>query len=139
VEQAFKGRSVADYGFAVERTYEAIDHPDDVQRETDGSWRIKAGARVRVRVTMAVPSRRYHVALVDYLPAGFESLNPELATTEPIPEDKKKEANSTFIGATRGFNWWCGARSGSTIKTCATNVPRLSQRCCGVAFTITAT
>ncbi len=98
--------SSADYGFAVERTYEAIDHPDDVQRETDGSWRIKAGARVRVRVTMAAPSRRYHVALVDYLPAGFESLNPELATTEPIPEDKKKEANSTFIGATRGFNWW---------------------------------
>ena len=94
--------SSADYGFAVERTYEAIDHPEDVQREADGTWRIKAGARVRVRVTMAAPSRRYHVALVDYLPAGFESLNPELATTEAIPEDKKQEADSTYIGSTLG-------------------------------------
>ena len=37
--------------------------------------------------------------------AGFESLNPELATTEPIPEDKKEEANSSFIGSAHGFNW----------------------------------
>ena len=90
--------SSADYGFAVERTYEAIDDPGDVQREADGTWRVRAGARVRVRVNMAAPSRRYHVALVDYLPAGFESLNPELAVTEQIPEDKKQEAN--------GLNWW---------------------------------
>ncbi|HKY45351.1 MAG TPA: alpha-2-macroglobulin family protein [Pyrinomonadaceae bacterium] len=103
--------SSADYGFAVERTYETIDQPEDVQRGADGSWRIKAGARVRVRVTMAAPTRRYHVALVDYLPAGFESLNPELATTEPIPEDKKQEANSIFIGSAHGSNWWLWRRT----------------------------
>lgn len=103
--------SSVDYGFAVERTYEAIDHPEDVQRATDGVWRIKAGARVRVRVTMAAPTRRYHVALVDYLPAGFETLNPELATTEEIPEDKKQEADPTFIGSTHGVNWWLWRRS----------------------------
>ena len=40
----------ADYGFALERKYEAIDNPADVQREADGTWLIKAGARVRVRV-----------------------------------------------------------------------------------------
>ena len=95
--------SSADYGFAVDRTYEAIDHPEDVQRGADGSWRIKAGARVRVRVTMAAPARRYHVALVDYLPAGFESLNPVLAVTESIPEDNKQE--------TSGLNWWMWRRT----------------------------
>ncbi|HET8781097.1 MAG TPA: hypothetical protein VFM63_01675, partial [Pyrinomonadaceae bacterium] len=102
--------SSADYGFAVERAYEAIDHPDEVQRDPDGVWRIKAGARVRVRVTMATPARRYHVALVDYLPAGFESLNPELAVTEEIPEDKKQAPVSTFIGNAHGFNWWMWRR-----------------------------
>jgi uncharacterized protein YfaS (alpha-2-macroglobulin family) len=30
---------------------------------------------------MTVPSRRYHVALVDPLPAGFEPQNPRFATT----------------------------------------------------------
>ena len=84
----------ADYGFVVERSYEAIDDPQDVQRDADGTWRVKPGARVRVRVTMVAPARRYHVALVDYLPGGFETLNPELAVTEQVPEDKKEDANS---------------------------------------------
>jgi uncharacterized protein YfaS (alpha-2-macroglobulin family) len=100
----------ADYGFAVERTYEAIDDPEDVRREANGSWRIKAGARVRVRLTMAAPSRRYHVALVDNLPAGFETLNPELATTEVIPEDKKQEEALSYQGSSHGFNWWMWRR-----------------------------
>ncbi len=88
----------ADYGFAVERTYEPIDDQQDVQRDSEGAWHIRAGARVRVRLTMASPSRRYHVALVDYLPAGFETLNPELAVTERIPEDPKDSASN--------LNWW---------------------------------
>ena len=41
--------AAADYGFRVERKYEAIDDPADVRREADGTWHIKAGARVRVR------------------------------------------------------------------------------------------
>ena len=97
-----------DYGFAVERAYEAIDDPQDVQRDADGGWRIKAGARVRVRVTMVAPSRRYHVALVDPLPAGFETLNPELAVTEPVPEDNKQDAMST--GGAHRFSWWLWRR-----------------------------
>ena len=53
---------------------------------TSGAWptaatRCKAGARVRVRLNMVADSRRYHVALVDPLPAGLEALNPELAVT----------------------------------------------------------
>jgi uncharacterized protein YfaS (alpha-2-macroglobulin family) len=102
--------SNADYGFAVERVYEAIDDPADVKRDAEGVWRIKAGARVRVRVTMGAPSRRYHVALVDYLPAGFESLNPEFATTEVIPEDKKQQPAAQYAGGFHGLSWWLWRR-----------------------------
>ena len=82
----------ADYGFTVERMYEAIDNPDDVKREADGSWHIKAGASVRVRLTMSTSARRYHVALVDPMPAGFEAVNPALkiaASLEPEPNSGK--------------------------------------------------
>jgi uncharacterized protein YfaS (alpha-2-macroglobulin family) len=86
----------ADYGFRVERKYEAIDDPADVRLEADGTWQIRAGARVRVRLTMSNPARRYHVALVDPLPAGLEGLNAELATTEQLPDE------STESGVNRG-------------------------------------
>ncbi len=62
----------ADYGFTVLRSYEGVDKADDVKQNADGSWTIKAGARVRVRLTMVAQARRYHVALVDPLPAGLE-------------------------------------------------------------------
>ena len=77
----------AEYGFTVGRTYEAIDHPEDVTRDAEGVWHIKAGSRVRVRLSLVAPARRYHVALTDPLPAGFESLNPVLAMTGRIPDD----------------------------------------------------
>ncbi|MGI8468632.1 MAG: hypothetical protein ACR2N3_09275, partial [Pyrinomonadaceae bacterium] len=99
----------ADYGFTVLRKYEAIDNADDVKQNADGSWTIKSGARVRVRLTMVAPSRRYHVALVDPLPAGLEILNPELATTEKIPEDVGKDSNSVvteFGSRSYGYGWW---------------------------------
>ncbi len=85
--------AAADYGFAVQRRYEAIDDPKDVVRAADGTWHVKAGARVRIRVSMVNDNRRYQVALVDPLPAGLEPLNPELANTGSIPSDPKD-------------NWW---------------------------------
>ena len=96
----------ADYGFIVERTYEAIDKPDDVKRDTDGTWHIKAGARVRVRLTMIAPGRRYHVALVDPMPAGLESLNPVLATTEVVPEDERPTGVGEYGSRSIGYGWW---------------------------------
>ena len=90
-----------DAGFTVERTYEAVDDPADVRRDANGDWRLKAGARVRVKLTMVAPARRYHVALVDPLPAGFEVLNPALATTGSLPA----EANQP---AAKGYWWWWG-------------------------------
>jgi hypothetical protein len=85
-----------DRGFTVTRVYEAVDAPGDVRREAGGAWRIKAGARVRVRLTMVAPTRRYHVALTDPLPAGLEPLNPALATTGTLPLDPRA----------RGGSWW---------------------------------
>jgi len=88
--------SAVDHGFAVERRYEAVDDPGDVRRAADGSWHIRAGARVRVRLAMVNDSRRYHVALVDPLPAGLEILNHALATTEDVPEDASRRADLWF-------------------------------------------
>jgi uncharacterized protein YfaS (alpha-2-macroglobulin family) len=99
----------ADYGFTVLRKYEAVDNKDDVKQNADGSWTIRSGARVRVRLTMVAQARRYHVALVDPLPAGLEILNPELATTESIPADNGGntsvlEYSSRSMGS--GSWWW---------------------------------
>jgi uncharacterized protein YfaS (alpha-2-macroglobulin family) len=71
----------------VTRTYEAVDDPGDVTQDADGTWRIRVGATVRVRLTMVAESQRTHVALVDPLPAGVEILNPDLANSPAVPED----------------------------------------------------
>jgi len=95
----------ADYGFTVLRKYEAVDSPDDVRQNPDGSWTIKLGARVRVHLTLVAPSRRYHVALVDPLPAGLEILNPELAVTEKLPE-KADTIVSEYGSHSFMFGFW---------------------------------
>ncbi|MGB7210307.1 MAG: alpha-2-macroglobulin family protein, partial [Pyrinomonadaceae bacterium] len=97
----------ADYGFTVLRKYEAVDDKADVKLNADGTWTIKSGARVRVRLTMVAQARRYHVALVDNLPAGLEILNPELATTEAIPADTGGNSQVTTYGSRSfGRGWW---------------------------------
>ena len=87
-------------GFVVQREYEAVDDPDDVKRLEDGTWVIKAGARVRVRLTMVADNRRYHVALVDPLPAGLEIINPALAVSGSVPQDPNSGE------ARYGWWWW---------------------------------
>lgn len=99
----------ADYGFRVERAYEAIDDPADVRRDADGLWHIKAGARIRVHLRMSNPARRYHVALVDPLPAGLEALNAALATTEQLPDGSTE--NGVFVksrGISDYYSFWRG-------------------------------
>ncbi len=93
-----------DRGFVVERTYEAVDDPGDVTRDADGTWRITAGANVRVRLTMIAESQRTQVALVDPLPAGLEISNPALATTPEIPDDP---ALTNGDGIRPYCPWWC--------------------------------
>ena len=94
----------ADYGFVVTREYEGVDNKDDVTKDAQGVWHIKAGARVRVKLTMVNENRRYHVALVDPLPAGLEVMNPALAVTGPIPMDPN--ANNESGGGR--YWWWYG-------------------------------
>jgi uncharacterized protein YfaS (alpha-2-macroglobulin family) len=73
-----------DYGFTVNRTYEGVDSNSDVQRASDGTWHFKAGATIRVKVSLSCNGTRYHVALMDPLPAGTEPLNAELAGTRSM-------------------------------------------------------
>src|SRR6185436_4122893 len=92
-----------DRGFVVARSYEAVEAPGDVTRDADGIWHIKAGATVRVRLTMVAESQRTHVALVDPLPAGLEIVDPALVTSQ--------EAPATDDGATDDGGdetWWWG-------------------------------
>jgi len=100
-----------DRGFTVERAYEALDDEGDVRRDPDGTWRVRAGARVRVRLTMVAPTRRYHVALVDPLPAGLEALNPALATTGTPPGGESEVSPYPSPGARGpGHGWWWWSR-----------------------------
>jgi len=89
-----------DMGFVVQRSYEAVDDPADVTRDEEGVWHIKAGARVRVRLNMVAGNRRYHVALVDPLPAGLEIVNPALAVSGDVPQDP------TSPDYRYGWWWW---------------------------------
>ena len=92
-----------DMGFVVTRTYEAVDDPEDVWQDADGTWHIKAGARVRVSLKMVADSRRYHVALVDPLPAGLEIVNPDLAVSSNagISEENQNPFEKMY-----GWWWW---------------------------------
>ncbi len=94
-----------DRGFVVDRVYEAVDDPSDVTRDADGTWRVKAGARVRVTLTMVAESQRTFVALVDPLPAGMESLNPSLAITQTVPSEMGEGDGAYPADAYRGL-WW---------------------------------
>ena len=64
----------ANYGFKVTRKYEGVDDASHVTRDDDGVWHFKLGEKVRVTIGMTTTSRRYHVALIDKLPAGLEPL-----------------------------------------------------------------
>ena len=89
-------------GFAVTRVYEPVEQArDTVKRNKDGSWSIKAGSYVRVRLTVVVPDRRYFVAVMDPLPAGLEAVNLAFKTS----------ASSRLGGQLKGkiydfYNWY---------------------------------
>ncbi len=104
------------HGFTVERSYAAVDKPSDVQRGKDGAWVVKAGARVRVNLTLVAPARRYHVALVDPLPAGFEAISSSLRGAQReagAAEGNDAPAGPGYRGAYhRGFRGHVGGFPG---------------------------
>lgn len=91
-----------DFGFTIRREYEAVDNPADVKQLADGSWTIKSGARVRVKIQMILPARRYHVALVDKLPAGLEIINTALKVSETVPNEPPPQKRSGIYR----MNWF---------------------------------
>ncbi|MCA9777631.1 MAG: hypothetical protein KC800_12970, partial [Candidatus Eremiobacteraeota bacterium] len=86
-------------GFLVERSYKGMDDEADVKQLENGDWEVKAGAKVEVTLTMVAPERRYHVALVDQLPAGLEPLNPALQGTPPTSSGGDVEQGGWWY-------WW---------------------------------
>ena len=86
----------------MQRRYEAIDDPADVQRLDDGSWQIRAGAKIAVQVTMINTAVRHHVALVDPLPAGLEVINPDLTPSLAPPGNPRP----LWSDGGRGGWWW---------------------------------
>jgi hypothetical protein len=71
-----------DAGFIVRRSYTGADDPADVTKLADGRWKIRLGAKVIVTLEILNTTLRHNVALVDPLPAGFETINERLATAE---------------------------------------------------------
>jgi alpha-2-macroglobulin len=95
-----------DCGFKVERTYEGVDHAGDARRDADGVWHVKSGALLRVRLAVSANASRYHVALVDPLPAAFEPLNPELSgTTRVLTPFEPDDDTKTFRASANCCRW----------------------------------
>jgi len=101
-----------DHGFDVEREYTAADKTEDVvcQPGKNGlskGYIIKAGSRVKVTVTLRAQSTRTHVALVDYLPAGMEILNPAIrgddVSTGLLSSSSSSSSTSRYG---EGYKWW---------------------------------
>ena len=87
-------------GFTVERKFRGLDKASDVTQAANGDWTVKAGAKVEVELSMVVPERRYHVALVDPLPSGLEPLNPALQGTPPVSTGGDVEGSLSW------WRWW---------------------------------
>ena len=87
-----------DQGFTVTRSYESgTGDKDDVRRNADGSWEIKAGAYVRVSLQVVVQDRRFYVVVDDALPAGLELVNTAYKTSAQTPSARDPDEE-----------WWGG-------------------------------
>lgn len=87
-------------GFSLTRVYEPVDDAADVLKEADGTWVIKAGSTVRVRMTIVVPDRRYYAAIVDPLPAGLEAVNTRLETSS------RNRASGSLDNVSSTWSWY---------------------------------
>jgi len=86
-------------GFSVYRTYEGVSSPEHVKYyKTENVWKVKAGELIRINITICNTSKRFNVALVDNLPAGFEAVNPELDTQHTDFDAAQKNQDS--------FDYW---------------------------------
>lgn len=105
-------------GFTVYRTYEplaqGVDKPDpeSVKRLADGTYEVKAGALVRVNLTLVAKDRANFVVVDDPLPAGFEGQNSKFATTLQevsggvVRQSVDYGGGMPWAALERGWWWW---------------------------------
>ena len=65
-------------GFTLARSYKSINDPNDIRIE-NGEIYVKLNSVIQITLTYVTKTRKYHVAIVDQLPAGFEPINPALS------------------------------------------------------------
>jgi len=111
----------ADFGFSVERKYEAVDNPADVKQDADGTWHFKSGATVRAKLNFKTLGARYHVAMMDPLAAGTEPVNSDLSGSRtqvpgeggaaPIGGRNPRAPKIGLIEMHRPAIWWWWPRT----------------------------
>ena len=112
-------------------------------RAADGTWHIRAGARVRVRLTMVAPDAALSRRARRSAAGGPRAAEPGARRDRHHAGDGGSDV--TPIGAPAsaargGPGTGGGGRGpGSSTRTCATSASRPSPRCCGRASTATAT
>lgn len=95
-----------DRGFMVERIYlPESDKSDNVRRGPNGEYIVKAGTNVRVKLRVVAPDVRYYVAVVDPMPAGFESVNENFATTAKT-RPGGSSSDEWLTRGQHGYGWW---------------------------------
>jgi uncharacterized protein YfaS (alpha-2-macroglobulin family) len=67
-----------DRGIQISREYAGAYDRSEVSVQEDGTVLVKKGATVKITAHIYSPGERFYPALVDHLPAGFESVNTSL-------------------------------------------------------------
>ena len=103
-------------GFTVHRSYEPLAQggeapdPSSVKKLPDGTWEIKAGALVRVNLTLVAKDRANFVVVDDPLPAGLEGQNAKFATTLQDVDGGVERQSADLAGPFGRFGfeggWW---------------------------------
>jgi len=76
-----------DRGFSVSRTYTTLD-AQPLPQGDQGDYQITRASLIQVTLTLTTHAHRYHVALTDPLPAGFEIVNARLGGTSVLPPNQ---------------------------------------------------
>lgn len=101
-----------DQGFIAYRHYEPLPDPDgsvdatSVEQLDDGTWKVKAGANVKVTVTLVVHDRANFVVVDDPLPAGFEGQNPRFLTSVGAENLQTRTYERGHWGHDAARGWW---------------------------------
>ncbi len=120
-----------DRGFTVYRTYEGMEETlpvtatqeerdaakkaaaESVKRLEDGTWQVKAGANVKVTLTVVATDRGNYVVVDDAMPAGFEGQNPRFLTSVAAQQVTTQYGGGYGYGYGGGswryhgsYDWW---------------------------------